>query len=107
MKYILVEQIPKKSEFEKINKMLKIISYLSLFVLLIVTTSTLARVLPSNANYDLSEAELEVYQSEYSGKYHWTLTKIKTETSNRKYTLRCYILPRANYLMQLENNMLR
>ena len=80
--------------------MLKIIGFLSLFVL---TTTTLARFLPP---YDLSEAELEVGQSEYSGKYHWTLTKIKTETTNRKYTLRCYNLPRANYLMQLENNII-
>ena len=83
--------------------MLKISRYLSLFVLMIITTSTLGRILPPNEIYDLSEAKFEgrSHSLVENGKYFWILTNIKMGTTNRRFELRCYTHHRANEMLRI------
>ena len=85
----------------------KIIGYLSLLLVLMLTTTTTfarPRFLPPNSNYNLTEAELTMGQDSISKKYYWLLTDITTEAdSNQKYDLKCYRIPRANNLERAWN----
>ena len=82
----------------------KIIGYLSLFFVLILTTFARPRFFQPNANYDLTEAELTMGQDSISKKYYWLLIDITTEAEpNQKYDLKCYRIPRANNLERAWN----
>ena len=78
----------------------KIIGYLSLLFVLILTTFARPRFFQPNANYDLTEAELTMGQDSISKKYYWLLTEAEP---NRKYNLKCYRIPRANNLERAWN----